>query len=153
MNKILRQLAIKEIIQAQPIASQEELCLELKKRNFDVTQATLSRDLKELGVVRANTDQGLRYALSNEGEERKIKSLIGLEVTRIDMNEVMIIIRTLPGRAPGVASFIDSLHQPEILGTVAGDDTVLVLPSSVARTESIRDLIRSWMSERTAATN
>ncbi len=69
------------------------------------------------------------------------------------MNEVMIIIRTLPGRAPGVASFIDSLHQPEILGTVAGDDTVLVLPSSVSRTESIRDLIRSWMSERTTATN
>lgn len=133
MNKANRHFKIKEIIQSQPIPSQEELCVELKKRGFDITQATLSRDLKELGVVRVHSEGGLRYALSAESEERKMKSLVGFEVMSIDSNEAMIVIRTLPGRAPGVASFLDSLHNPNFLGTVAGDDTVLVLPSSIKK--------------------
>jgi transcriptional regulator of arginine metabolism len=133
VNKANRHFKIKEIIQSQPIPSQEELCVELKKRGFDITQATLSRDLKELGVVRVHSEGGLRYALSAESEERKMKSLVGFEVMSIDSNEAMIVIRTLPGRAPGVASFLDSLHNPNFLGTVAGDDTVLVLPSSIKK--------------------
>lgn len=133
MDKANRHFTIKEIIQSQPIPSQEELCVKLKKRGFDITQATLSRDLKELGVVRVHSEGGLRYALSAESEERKMKSLVGFEVMSIDSNEAMIVIRTLPGRAPGVASFLDSLHNPHFLGTVAGDDTVLVLPSSIKK--------------------
>lgn len=141
MNKGNRHFTIKEIIQSQPIPSQEELCVELKKRGFDITQATLSRDLKELGVVRIHSEGGLRYALSAESEERKMKSLVGFEVMSIDSNEAMIVIRTLPGRAPGVASFLDSLHNPHFLGTVAGDDTVLVLPSSIKKIHTtLRDI-------------
>ncbi len=150
MNKTNRLLAIKEIIQAKPIASQDELVIELHKRNFDVTQATLSRDLRELGVVRIHAEGGVRYALSVESEERKLKSLVGFEIMNVDCNEAMIVIRTLPGRAPGVASFIDSLHSPEILGTVAGDDTVLVLPSSTKKTQTVMTSIKKWMVARNA---
>jgi transcriptional regulator of arginine metabolism len=148
MNKTHRLLAIKEIIQSKPIASQDELVLELRKRSFDVTQATLSRDLRELGVVRIHAEGGVRYALSVESEERKLQSLVGFEIMSVDCNEAMIVIRTLPGRAPGVASFIDSLHSPEILGTVAGDDTVLVLPSSTKKTQTVMNSIKEWMAAR-----
>lgn len=149
MNKANRHFAIKEIIQSQPIPSQEELCVELKKRGFDITQATLSRDLKELGVVRIHSEGGLRYALSAESEERKMKSLVGFEVMSIDSNEAMIVIRTLPGRAPGVASFLDSLHNPHFLGTVAGDDTVLVLPSSIKKIHATLLDIKNALVEHT----
>ena len=128
VDKAKRHFAIKEIIQSKSVHNQEELCVDLKKRGFEITQATLSRDLKELGVIRTHSGDRLRYALTAESEERKMKSLIGFEVTSIVANETMIVIRTLPGRAPGVASFLDSLHNPHLLGTVAGDDTVVVPP-------------------------
>ncbi len=149
MNRANRHFTIKEIIQSQPIPSQEELCVELKKRGFDITQATLSRDLKELGVVRIHSEAGPRYALTAESEERKMKSLIGFEITSIDSNEAMVVIRTLPGRAPGVASFLDSLHNPHFLGTVAGDDTVLVLPSSIKTIHTTLQDIKDALVEHT----
>ncbi|HTR81168.1 MAG TPA: arginine repressor [Bacteroidota bacterium] len=149
MDKGKRQFALKEIIQTKAVGSQEDLVVDLKKRGFTVTQATLSRDLKELGVVRIHSGEGLRYALSAESEERKMKSLIGFEVTSVDANETMIVIRTLPGRAPGVASFLDSLHNPHLLGTVAGDDTVVVLPSTIRKIQSTLHDIKNALVERT----
>ena len=148
MNKAKRHFAIKEIIQAKAIPSQEELCVDLKKRGFDVTQATLSRDLKELGVDRIHSEDGMRYVLGTGGEERKMKSLVGFEVTSIDANEAMIVIRTLPGRAPGVASFLDSLHHPHLLGTVAGDDTVVVLPSTIKKIHATLRDVKNALVER-----
>lgn len=148
MNKAKRHLAIKEIILSKAIPSQEDLCVDLKKRGFDITQATLSRDLKELSVDRIHSDEGMRYVLSIEGEERKMKSVIGFEITSIDANEAMIVIRTLPGRAPGVASFLDSLHHPHLLGTVAGDDTVVVLPSTIKNIHATLKDVRDALVER-----
>ena len=148
VNKAKRHFAIKEIILSKAIPSQEDLCVDLKKRGFDITQATLSRDLKELGVDRIHSEDGMRYVLSTEGEERKMKSLIGFEVTSIDANEAMIVIRTLPGRAPGVASFLDSLHHPHLLGTVAGDDTVVVLPSTIKKIHATLQDVKDALVER-----
>ncbi len=133
MNKTQRHFIIKEIIQSLPVSSQEELAQLLKKRQIRTTQATLSRDLAELGVARLHTDDGMRYALGNSSDEKKNGPLVTREVTTIEHNEVLIVIRTLPGRAPGVASYLDSLKTPDILGTVAGDDTVFVTPSSVKK--------------------
>ncbi len=149
MDKARRHFAIKEIVQSKTVPSQEELCTDLKKRGFDITQATLSRDLRELGVVRVHAEGGMRYALTAESEERKMKSLVGVEITSIDANEAMIVIRTLPGRAPGVASFLDSLHDPHLLGTVAGDDTVVVLPSTIRRIHATMERIKNALIERT----
>jgi transcriptional regulator of arginine metabolism len=136
MKKQARHFAIKEIILSLGVGNQEQVVQELKKRGIRVTQATLSRDISELGVMRTHTKEGTRYSLPNDNPESRMTPLIGAEVISIFANEVMIVIRTLPGRAPGVASFVDSLHHAAIIGTVAGDDTVLILPSSVQKTNA-----------------
>ena len=145
MNKSQRQFAIREIIFQQPVGSQEELSALLKKRGIDATQATLSRDLAELGVARIHTDDGLRYTLNPANEEKSLSPIVLREVLTVEANESLIVIRTLPGRAPGVASYLDSLRNPIILGTVAGDDTVFVTPSSIKKISALQKLIKDLL--------
>ncbi len=145
MNKQNRQFTIKQIITHQVITSQEDLCKALKKAGFDVTQATLSRDFRELGIARVNAEEGVRYVLHTESEERRLKPFIGYEVERIDANESVIVIKTLPGRAQGVAEIIDSMHLPSVLGTIAGDNTIFITPSSVDKTGEVLKLLRKFM--------
>lgn len=133
MNKLQRHFAIKEIIHTQSVGSQEDLSALLKKQGFDVTQATLSRDLAELGVGRTHTENGMRYFLNDAPDAHQITPMIAREVTAIDRNEMVIVIRTLPGRAAGVALFLDSQKNPLVLGTVAGDDTVFVTPATIKK--------------------
>ncbi|MFA6457197.1 MAG: arginine repressor [Bacteroidota bacterium] len=133
MNKTQRQFVIKELIRDHSIANQEELVAMLKKRGITATQATLSRDFSELGVVRIHTKGNTRYALANQQDEPTITPLVTHEVVGIESNEAVIVVRTLPGRAGGVASYIDSGRNKMILGTLAGDDTVLVTPASVKK--------------------
>ncbi|HWP82499.1 MAG TPA: arginine repressor [Bacteroidota bacterium] len=140
-----RQFLIKQIIAHQPIASQEDLCRVLRKAGFNVTQATLSRDLKELGIARVHTPQGVKYELRPEMEERRLQSIVGYEVESVDANEAFVVIKTLPGRAQGVASIIDSLHHPYILGTLAGDNTIFVTPTSTKKTGEILRFLRDLM--------
>jgi transcriptional regulator of arginine metabolism len=142
MNKVNRQIAIKQIVSEQPIGSQEELCDALHKSGFEITQATLSRDLKELGVVRVNTPEGLRYVLNPLNEERRLQSFIGYEVEQISANESLVVVKTLPGRAQGVAEIIDSLHNPLILGTLAGDNTIFITPTSIGNVDELVKLLR-----------
>ena len=143
MKKIQRQQNIKEVIQSHFIASQDELVQLLKKKGITTTQATLSRDLAELQVVRIHTPQGMKYSFTINEEEIKITPLVSREVVAIDSNESMIVIRTLPGRAQGVASYIDSLHSTMILGTVAGDDTVFITPRSIKKIAALKKEIHS----------
>src|SRR3972149_2887218 len=82
MNKQQRHVAIKQLITHQVISSQDELCQALEKAGFEVTQATLSRDMKDLGIARVNTSDGLRYVLHVESEERRLAPLIGYEIER-----------------------------------------------------------------------
>jgi transcriptional regulator of arginine metabolism len=149
MNKQNRHFTIKHIITHQAIASQDELCQALRKAGFDVTQATLSRDMKELGIARVNAPEGVRYVLHVESEERRLTSLIGYEIESIDANENIVVIKTLPGRAQGVAEIIDNMHHPAILGTIAGDNTIFVGPSAVGRIDEVLRLLRGLMAEKT----
>jgi transcriptional regulator of arginine metabolism len=148
MNKQNRHFTIKHIITHQAIASQDELCQALRKAGFDVTQATLSRDMKELGIARVNTPDGIRYVLHVESEERRLTSLIGYEIESIDANENIVVIKTLPGRAQGVAEIVDNMHHPAILGTIAGDNTIFVGPSAVGRIDEVLRLLRGLMAEK-----
>jgi transcriptional regulator of arginine metabolism len=148
MNKQNRHFTIKHIITHQAIASQDELCQALRKAGFDVTQATLSRDMKELGIARVNTPDGVRYVLHVESEERRLTSFIGYEIESIDANESIVVIKTLPGRAQGVAEIVDNMHHPAILGTIAGDNTIFVSPSTVARIDEVLRLLRGLMAEK-----
>ncbi len=145
MGKQKRQFALKQIITHQAIANQEELCKALKKAGFDVTQATLSRDMKELGIARINTQEGVQYELRPEVEERRLQSFIGYEVEQIDANEVFVVIKTLPGRAQGVAEIIDGLQHPLILGTIAGDNTIFVTPTTTKRIKNVLRFLKDLM--------
>ncbi len=139
MNKQARHFAIKEIISTREIRSQEELRLELRKRGIDVTQATLSRDLRDLGVGRGIVDQGLKYLMQPEAEVKILRPVVGAEVLSIGANESTIVIRTLPGCANSVGEYVDVQNHPGIIGTLAGDNAVLVIPASQ---KSVNDIVQ-----------
>jgi transcriptional regulator of arginine metabolism len=133
MDKQQRQLAIKQIIDENTITTQSELASALRKTGFKTTQATLSRDMNELGIAWVYTPSGAKYMLSPEQEEDRLTSIIGMEIEYIEANETIIVIKTLPGRAQGVAEIIDHLRLKSILGTLAGDNTIFITPRSVKK--------------------
>jgi transcriptional regulator of arginine metabolism len=143
MEKQNRQLAIKQIIAEHTITTQEELGQALKRQGFKITQATLSRDMKELGISWVYTPSGSRYMLHTEAEEQRLKSIISFEVELISSNESLIIVKTLPGRAQGVAELIDAMRHPSVLGTIAGDNTIFIAPRSTKKIPETMKLIRN----------
>jgi len=143
--KLKRHNAIKEILKNKVIATHETLIKLLEAENISVTQATLSRDFADMGVVRISTEVGSRYILSSDEAGKQISKLVGLEILNVESNETMIVVRTLAGRAMGVAHYIDRLNKPEIIGTVAGDDTVLVIPNSINNVKSVTHFIKNMM--------
>lgn len=145
MKKQKRQFLLKEIIKRKVISSQEELVDELKNGGESVNQATLSRDLREMGINRINTPQGLRYAFSEEGEEKRTRMLISYEVQNITSNESMIVVHTLPGRAQGVAEMLDRLKIPEVLATLAGDNTIFIAPKSIKYIKKVESALREFI--------
>lgn len=126
-----RQSAIMDILNKERIKTQEELCAALKSRGYNVTQATVSRDIKEMQLHRIPDNEGYHYALpANQSfkgiNERRKRMLQDLVVT-IDYSENIIVLKTLAGAAQSVASLIDAIGNEQIIGTVAGDDTILVV--------------------------
>jgi transcriptional regulator of arginine metabolism len=142
MEKQKRQLAIKQIVAEQTITTQDELGHSLRRQGFKITQATLSRDMKELGISWVYTPNGSKYMLHTEVEEKRLKSIIGYEVESVSSNEGLIVVKTLPGRAQGVAELLDSMRHPSILGTLAGDNTIFIAPRSVKKISQTVKLIR-----------
>ncbi len=147
MTRRARHYAIKEIIAAGPVASQEELRRRLARRGCRVTQATLSRDLKTLGVAWIASVSGGQYSLQPAGEVRALRPLVGAEVVGMQSNESMIVVHTLPGAASTVGEYIDVMRHPEIIGTVAGDNTVLVIPKSRKRTLNVEQYLKQKLIE------
>ncbi len=147
MDKSARQFTIKEVVNTLPISNQDELRLELRKRGFRVTQATLSRDLNEIGISRLATGEGARYALQQAAEVQILRPLVGAEVLSIKSNESMIVIRTLPGCANVVGEFLDAQRNPDIIGTLAGDNTLLVIPQSLKKTRELMSFLKEKLIE------
>jgi transcriptional regulator of arginine metabolism len=143
MDKQTRHYAIREIIGARPIASQDDLRRELRRRGCTVTQATLSRDMKDLGVVRLTTDEGSRYSLQPAAGSQALRPIVGAEVLAITSNESLIVVHTLPGCANTVGEYIDMQKQETILGTVAGDNTLLVIPASQRQTKNVVEFLKN----------
>lgn len=146
--KLKRLNRIKELLNSKTISSHESLVKLLSDEGIQVTQATLSRDFAELGVIRTFTEHGTRYILDARESGRQIAKLIGFEILSVENNESLVIVRTLAGRAQGIAHYIDRLNSSEILGTVAGDDTVLIIPSSHKHIPNIVSLIKKMMVEQ-----
>lgn len=130
--KAERQHKVLDIIKRRRIGTQDELSGELKKSGYNVTQATVSRDIKELGLIKVPFENNEFY-YARPGENRlprsgqRLKRLFLDSVTGLDASENLIIIKTNPGEAQGVASAIDQAGWDEIIGTVGGDDTILVV--------------------------
>lgn len=133
-----RQFIIKQIIQEEKIANQETLLKRLHERGFKTTQATLSRDLHNMGIVRVPTSEGYRYAISEEEGGHSFGRLIGMELLGVYNNESVIIVRTVTGRAKGVALYIDQIKHKNILGTVAGENAIVVVPDKVENIQQIK---------------
>jgi transcriptional regulator of arginine metabolism len=136
-NKRERQALILELVQARPISSQEELRRLLAGRGLEVTQATLSRDLRDLGLARVTTEDGIRYVIPETFADDS-RPALGATLTQffasVDGVGELIVLRTLPGGAQPVAEAIDAEAWPDILGTIGGENTILI----VCRSESAR---------------
>jgi len=135
-----RQKLILDIVSQQIIETQDELVHALHLANVAVTQATISRDIKELGLIKMPVENGAQRYTAPTGEpvtvrsNDRLKRLLRDSVVTMDISENLIIIKTLPGEAQGVASAVDHAGWPEVIGTVGGDDTILVVvkPKEVA---------------------
>ncbi|MGD9642111.1 MAG: arginine repressor [Elusimicrobiales bacterium] len=145
MTKTERLYCIRKIIAAGAVGSQEDLRRELAREGCKTTQATLSRDLKDLGASWVPGPDGGRYSLSAQSGAAALRPFLGSNVTDIAANETLILIRTLPGAAGTVAEYLDSQRLPEVLGTVAGDNTVLVIPSSIKRLSPLQKVLKETL--------
>lgn len=132
--KVKRHNKIMEIIGSCHIETQEELIDQLRAAGFDVTQATISRDIRELKLAKVMCETGnYKYVLpksgENDGRHVYSKALSG-SIKSVDCALNDIVIKTYPGLANAVAAAIDSLHEHDILGCVAGDDTIILIAHS-----------------------
>lgn len=141
MKKAARHARILDIIGRQAIETQDELAEALRQMHIDVTQATVSRDIKELMLIKVPIGDGrYRYAYPASKDalfsNKRMERLFQDSVTGMDFSENIIVVKTLPGTANAVASALDHAGWPDILGTVAGDDSILVVvkPKEAART-------------------
>lgn len=151
-----RMEALKLIISSKELGSQDEVLRELEKEGFKLTQATLSRDLKQLKVAKAASMNGKYvYVLPNETMYKRVhKPLPASEMMQmpgfvsINFSGNMGVIRTRPGYASSIAYNIDNGDIPEILGTIAGDDTIFIVTKPGAREIDIIDGLRNIMEFR-----
>ncbi len=141
MNKGQRHIKIREIITNNDIETQDELVDLLKDMGFNVTQATVSRDIKELHLVKVPMLDG-RYKYSLPADQRfnplqKLKRALMDAFVKIDSAGHMLVMKTLPGNANAIGALIDNLDWDEVLGTICGDDTILIICRSPQDTETI----------------
>ncbi|MBR2970582.1 MAG: arginine repressor [Clostridia bacterium] len=136
MERNERQIKILELISTKNIETQDELAYELKKLNYNVTQATISRDIKELGLVKT------RYiAAGVDSVNERIKRIFKLAVLSVDVACNILVIKTLPGCANATGDMLDKMRDSTVLGCVAGEDTVMaVCPSEQAARETMEKL-------------
>jgi transcriptional regulator of arginine metabolism len=141
-NKRERQTLILELVQARPVSSQEELRRLLAVRGWEVTQATLSRDLRDLGLARVTTEEGVRYVVPEalaEDSRPALDATLGQFFASVDGVSELIVLRTLPGGAQPVAEAIDAEGWPEVLGTIGGENTILVVCRSAEARTTVMD--------------
>jgi len=127
ISKKARQGRILEIARKRRVTSQEELSSLLKREGVDVTQSTLSRDIRELGLVKVRGGYQVSGELHSAPPDEILRRAFEQFVVRTGVSGNIVMIRTSPGNAHSVGVVLDAAQWPEVLGTVAGDDTVFVL--------------------------
>lgn len=144
MNKKKRHNTIINIIENKKISTQEQLVSELNLMGIEVTQATISRDIKELELIKEHSLEGSNYIYNkiSDIEGGDINSIIRENVIKIDKVEYLIVLHTLPGGASTVAFHLDQSKLQGVIGTIAGDDTVLIITNDKEISEK---LFLKWM--------
>jgi transcriptional regulator of arginine metabolism len=147
--KTQRQSAILDAVQRQPVRSQEELRRRIRVAGFDVTQATLSRDIRELELMKGGADGAYQAPASRSaaapssdksnghGAATLLQKALSEYLTRADQVQQLVLLRTGPGQAQILALAIDGARLPEVVGTVAGDDTILVISRGARQAKSL----------------
>ena len=139
-----RQDAIRRALRMKRITTQQELVLALKREGIDATQATLSRDLAELGVLRVSRPEGAVYELEPVSAVATPQlHELGDTILSLAENEALVVLRTRPGMASAVALAIDNARMPECLGTLAGDDTIFATPGRGIPTRRLAQQIKT----------
>ncbi len=140
-NKEARQTAVLDLVSSHIVGSQEELRRLLGERGVHVTQATLSRDIRDLGLARMSAEHGVRYVLPEsfgDGEDKPLLgSLLPQLFSRISGVGELVVLHTVRSGAQPIAEAIDQEEFEEVLGTIAGDDTILIVTRSAAARESL----------------
>ena len=145
-KKFERHQAILQMVSSRAIASQRELEQLLRKSGWDVTQATLSRDLREMGIVRAQGEDGARYVPGEQlgGEDKpQLVTLLPELFSSLDGVGELLVLRTLASGAQPIAEAIDDQGWPEILGTIGGENTILIICRSPSARDKVAERLRA----------
>jgi transcriptional regulator of arginine metabolism len=144
--KRARQQALLELVRAESLASQDEIAARLERLGFPATQSTISRDLDELGLVRVRDAGGhLRYATPDAGGSngaRHVRALLREFARSVDHSRNLVLVKTPPAGAMPVARALDASDVDGILGTVAGDDTIIVVIREDVRARDVAASLR-----------
>lgn len=145
-----RHKMIREIVEQQHIETQYQLTEELMKHGFNVTQATISRDIKELGLVKvAAADNTFRYGfppgMSSVNTFDRAKKMMRDNLLKVDVGHNIIVLKALPGTAQGVAFCVDGLNWKELIGCIAGDDTIFLVVRDEDDPREVAEKLRAMM--------
>lgn len=147
--KLKRHNKILEIINQKDIETQEELAEELKKNKFDVTQATVSRDIKILKLIKIQSISGkYKYTAPNKEPNdinRKLTSILKNAAISVENVDKFVVVKTLTGSAMAVAEAIDTLFDTEVSGTIAGDNTIFILVRTLDKAEELVEKVRKMI--------
>jgi len=137
--KARRQSAILDIIQRAPVKSQEQLRKSMRARGYDVTQATLSRDIRDLGLVKAGGAYQAPSQLVSNGQPSKsaLQRALGEQLLGVQRVQQLVLLRTGLGHANSVCAVLDQARLPEVVGTLAGEDTILVVTPDARRARAL----------------
>ncbi|QAY66235.1 transcriptional regulator AhrC/ArgR [Paenibacillus protaetiae] len=146
--KNARQFKIREIIMTQNIETQEELVEALRAAGLQVTQATVSRDMKELMLIKVPTGDGAyKYSMPQDQSRlnpaNKLKRALLDHFVHIDYTDNLVVMKCLPGTANTICALIDNMEWSEVMGTICGDDTILIICRSKEQSQTIVDRLLS----------
>lgn len=146
--KRYRQSAILDLVSREAVCSQDVLGQQLRQRGFHATQATISRDIKDLQLVKRASDGAYERPGATEGArglaDAELRRSILEYLRRVDLVQQLLVLRTGPGQAQPLALAIDRAELPEVVGTVAGDDTILVITRHARAGREVTRLFEGW---------